>query len=419
MRAIQCELASSTTKETKITEVANIFPTTLEPTSVLSDTIQFVEKVFNISATMEETIKVINNEFSSRLGVGSRTYYVNADDALLCDPINHSAAPLNDTTAVGRSASIMSPYELDSTIYLPLVVDGALVGCIESPEGCLKSIDISSMASMLRIAAAALRNAIQASRLQWETQKAEAMVAMATRLARDTLDETVLVQSIMSTAKELTESDRCSVFLVKEDGTLEAHFEDGSIVGMPADAGIAGYVARTGSTVNIPDAYKDNRFNRQVDKSTGYHTKTILCLPIMHEGSIVAVAQLINKLDFVTDSGLHLQRTFVQRDEELFETFSMFAAASLRNCRTNENLLKETKKIEVILDVVTLLSNTDIRDVDSIVQHVLHGAKQLLSADRSSLFLLDKERNELYSRMADSVSGGEIRFQWGRVSRVR
>ena len=28
------------------------------------------------------------------------------------------------------------------------------------------------------------------------------------------------------------------------------------------DKGVAGYVASTGETLNIPDAYKDDRFNR-------------------------------------------------------------------------------------------------------------------------------------------------------------
>ncbi|ESL06854.1 cAMP-specific phosphodiesterase [Trypanosoma rangeli SC58] len=217
----------------------------------------------------------------------------------------------------------------------------------------------------------------------------------------------------MNTAKALTESDRCSIFLVKEE-TLEAHFEDGNIVIIPIDAGIAGFVAQTGEIVNIPDAYADDRFNREVDKATGYRTKTILCMPVTYEGSIVAVAQLINKLDMVTEGGLRLPRTFGKRDEELFRTFSMFAGASLRNCRINEKLVNEKKKSDAILGVVTLLSNTDIRDVDGIVRHVLHGAKKLLHADRSALFLVDKERNELYSRIADSVAGKEIRFPCGQ-----
>lgn len=47
------------------------------------------------------------------------------------------------------------------------------------------------------------------------------------------------------------------------------------------DQGIAGYVATTCSTLNIRDAYKDQRFNPEVDKKTGFRTKSILCMPIM------------------------------------------------------------------------------------------------------------------------------------------
>ena len=49
-------------------------------------------------------------------------------------------------------------------------------------------------------------------------------------------------------------------------------------------------------TVNIPDAYADARFNREVDKRTGYRTRSILCVPIPDSaGNTVAVAQLLNK----------------------------------------------------------------------------------------------------------------------------
>lgn len=236
---------------------------------------------------------------------------------------------------------------------------------------------------------------------------------MATRLSRDNLEEQSLVQSIMNTAKALTESDRCSIFVVKGD-LLHAYFEDGAVVTMSIDSGIAGHVAKTGETVNIVDAYQDPRFNSSVDKATGYRTNTILCMPVLYEGTIVAVAQLINKLDRVNKDGTRIRRVFNKRDEELFVTFSTFTGVSLRNCRINVNLMKEKKKSEAILDVVTLLSNTDIRDVNKICQHVMLGAKKLLSADRSSLFLVDKERNELYSTVADSTGGQVIRFASGK-----
>ena len=43
---------------------------------------------------------------------------------------------------------------------------------------------------------------------------------------------------------------------------------------LPIGKGIAGYVAATGDTLNIPDAYLDTRFNPEIDRRTGYHTRT-------------------------------------------------------------------------------------------------------------------------------------------------
>lgn len=93
--------------------------------------------------------------------------------------------------------------------------------------------------------------------------------------------------------------------------------------------GVAGHVAESGEPVNIPDAYQvsqielqinvggfplrkifnrhvikyypyfqDGRFNRDIDKLTGYRTKTLLCMPIKDSsGDVIGVAQVINKLN--------------------------------------------------------------------------------------------------------------------------
>ena len=62
--------------------------------------------------------------------------------------------------------------------------------------------------------------------------------------------------------------------------------------------GIAGHVAESGEPVNIPDAYQDDRFNREIDLLTGYRTRALLCMPIKDSnGDVVGVAQVINKLN--------------------------------------------------------------------------------------------------------------------------
>ena len=61
--------------------------------------------------------------------------------------------------------------------------------------------------------------------------------------------------------------------------------------------GIAGYVAKKGKLVNIRDAYKHPKFFKEVDKSTGFVTKNILCFPIKDSAeTVVGVAELVNKV---------------------------------------------------------------------------------------------------------------------------
>ncbi|MDH5638757.1 MAG: GAF domain-containing protein, partial [Nitrospinota bacterium] len=67
---------------------------------------------------------------------------------------------------------------------------------------------------------------------------------------------------------------------------------------------IAGYVAATGSTIAITDAYNDIellaiypdlKFDRNWDKKTGFRTKQVMAYPLMHEKYLMGVIQVINK----------------------------------------------------------------------------------------------------------------------------
>lgn len=382
--------------------------------SGLSRILRFLEDFDDSTRKADDILVGMGTEIKKALGSPNlRLYRISRNDDLLIDSVSGVACAMDDSSPVGKCANEEVIFSIGTTLYVPLRVKGKFVGCIEAFGAASAPTTSADFQHFMRAVALVMRNLVKAEKVETEREKAAAMVMMATRLSRDTLDESVLVDSIMNTAKTLTESDRCSIFIVNEDKSLSAHFEGGHKVHLPRGTGIAGHVAETGEVVNIANAYEDIHFTNSVDKMTGYHTKTILCLPVRAEGNIVAVAQLVNKLDFQTDSGLQLPRTFGKEDEELFKTFSAFAGAALRNCRMNDNLVKEMQKSDAIRDVVTLLYQTDIRDMDGIVSRVLAGAKKLLNADRSSLFLLDKERNELYSQIADSVTGKQIRFKTG------
>lgn len=78
------------------------------------------------------------------------------------------------------------------------------------------------------------------------------------------------------------------------------------------DLGIAGYVARTGETVNLVDAYQSPLFQPEVDQQTQYRTRSVLCMPIRDEQGVYAVAQALNK---------KTAESFSTEDEKSFEAF--------------------------------------------------------------------------------------------------
>ncbi|MEE4173342.1 MAG: ATP-binding cassette domain-containing protein [Xanthomonadales bacterium] len=135
------------------------------------------------------------------------------------------------------------------------------------------------------------------------TQEAQRFIDM-TSLASDAAFSSMLQQGLFAFTRKLAQvlnADRASLFLVEGDMLRLAVAENLDELGdvrFPVGKGIAGAVAATGETIRIDDAYADDRFNRDIDRRTGYRTRSILCLPILdRSGRLFAVAQLLNRRD--------------------------------------------------------------------------------------------------------------------------
>jgi GAF domain-containing protein len=109
-----------------------------------------------------------------------------------------------------------------------------------------------------------------------------------------------LLFQIIETISGLLSADRSTLFLLDRDrGELWSRVAQGdgiTEIRVPLGAGIAGHVAATGETVNLQEAYDDPRFNREVDRRTGYRTRSLLCMPIRdRDGEIAGAVQALNK----------------------------------------------------------------------------------------------------------------------------
>jgi len=174
-----------------------------------------------------------------------------------------------------------------------------------------------------------------------------------TKRVNSTIQLDELLKIILEIALEITNADRGTVYLVDElTGEIWSKVFEGNElteIRLPIGKGIAGYVAQTGETVNLKDAYEDPRFNPEIDKKTGYRTKTILCQAIKDKNDkVVGVFQLINKKDGI----------FTKKDEEMLSALSIHASIAIQNAKMAQELVNNER-----LAVIGRMASAIIHDI--------------------------------------------------------
>ncbi|MFH0702957.1 MAG: HD domain-containing phosphohydrolase [bacterium] len=186
-----------------------------------------------------------------------------------------------------------------------------------------------------------------------------ALLRIGRSIAAET-DVDKLLEIIAEETKKALDSDRCTVFLLdRENNELWSKVALGmgsQEIRFPAHMGLAGHVAMTGETINIKDTYKDSRFNREIDKKTGYRTKNLLCMPMRNlNHEIIGVFQVLNKMK---------KSSFTHEDEDLLIAIGSSAGIALENARLfkKQQLMYEEQKRSFNSFINTLAASIDARD---------------------------------------------------------
>ncbi|XP_050425718.1 dual 3',5'-cyclic-AMP and -GMP phosphodiesterase 11-like isoform X2 [Adelges cooleyi] len=161
---------------------------------------------------------------------------------------------------------------------------------------------------------------------------------------------------------------------------------------IPWGTGIVGYVAESGEPVNIPDAYKDTRFNHDIDARTGYKTHSLLCMPIKDfNGEVMGVAQVINKKN---------APCFTVNDEKVFADYLQFCGIGLRNAQLYEKSQLEVKRNQVLLDLARMIFEEQ-STIEHMVFRILTHTQSLIQCQRVQVLLLHEASKASFSRVFD------------------
>lgn len=202
---------------------------------------------------------------------------------------------------------------------------------------------------------------------------------------------------------EAFEADRAALFLYDRDGgelmSRVLRGEGVAEIRIPATAGIAGAVFTTGIAEIIADVYQDSRFNPEIDKRTGYRTRNILCVPLRNrDGQVIGVTEVLNK-----QSG-----DFGNDDLAFAEAINRHAANALEQALLAERL-EQAQREEIELLTIAEAISTELH-LDVLFSRIMAAATQLLNAERSTLFLYDATKDELWSQVAEGAGQKEIRI---------
>ncbi|KAF4521720.1 hypothetical protein B566_EDAN012168 [Ephemera danica] len=225
------------------------------------------------------------------------------------------------------------------------------------------------------------------------------------------LDVRSLCHKILQNVSTLLRADRGSLFLVQGErcngatrclvsklfdvcsrSTLE-EMEKKDEIRIPWGHGIVGFVAESGEPVNIPDAYKDNRFNHDIDLMTGYRTRTLLCMPIKDcNGEVIGVAQVINKQG---------ESCFTNNDQKIFSSYLQFCGIGLRNAQLYETSQLEVKRNQVLLDLARMIFEEQ-STIEHMVYRILTHTQSLIQCQRVQVLLLHQaSKGSSFSRVFD------------------
>ena len=166
-----------------------------------------------------------------------------------------------------------------------------------------------------------------------ELEKRQSLLARFGRMVAAETHLDSLLTIIAEEVRNILSADRCSVFLVDpykgELWTKIALGMEEKILRIPLGQGIAGFVAKTGSAVNIRDAYKDTRFAQDLDRITGYQTRSVLAVPLRgRDGKSLGVFEVLNKS----------KGSFNEEDEGLLRILATMAGTFIENATLYEDL---------------------------------------------------------------------------------
>lgn len=231
-------------------------------------------------------------------------------------------------------------------------------------------------------------------------ERALRQILEVTRKLAAPFDLDTMLNEVVDAARNILDAERGTVFLYDADSDeLVVRVGTGlDAIRIPADKGIVGESAQTQELINVPDCYADDRFNRAIDKLTGYRSRCMLTIPLIgYENSLVGVLQILNKRT----------GTFDHQDEFVAAALAAQAAVVLHRVKMTETMIATEKLDREITVARDVQMGTLPKQMPSVPGYDVGGAFSPTDQTGGDLYdFVSLPNNQLFLLMGDATGHG-------------
>jgi PAS domain S-box-containing protein len=313
----------------------------------------------------------------------------------LARTVVHEGSPvlISDTHADPNFGNSAQPgLELGSVLMVPLVEGNRVSGALVTGSTRIGAFDNTDQILLSTLADQA-SVAIQNARLYEDTSLRVSQLATLNDLGKtiiSSLDIDVTLDIIMDKVKEAFDVEAGSLLLIVNAKLMFAVTfgpagDQVKSLELEIGQGIAGWVALTGVSVLVPDAKSDERHFADPDKTTGFETRSLLCVPLKGpENRIIGVLEIMNPRD---------GRPFNEQDQELLESIATFAMIAIQNAQLYQQTMSHVTDLSSLYEVGKAITSS--LDIEDTLQIVSDETINLTGAARSQIVLIDGQARRI------------------------
>jgi len=212
------------------------------------------------------------------------------------------------------------------------------------------------------------------------------------KVATTSFDLNKILDTIMDMIMDAMKVEAGSLLLLNDDtGLLEFKVAKGAKAEAVKEyklglgEGIVGWVAQTGKSQVVPDVLKDEHFRRDIAEEINFPVENILCVPLKVNEKVIGVIELMNKIN---------KKRFIKEDLDLLESLAGQISLIFQNAKLFKEFQRKINELSTLIKVSAIINST--LNLNKLLSEVMEYATQLLQAETSSIFLIDKDKQELY-----------------------